>query len=188
MKNGKTLRRLVLLASILVLSSVIAAGIYTRTSRPQKNQGDCVHTYDPTKVTEPLQVISMVKGLEITSVSLVDQGTMGASLSIDVTNKRDEAVMAVDFISGTDNDRGGIAMDGLFDEDDPHAIIPPHTLRTFTWGVGGIFEGTPARLAAAVFSDGKEEGDKLSLHGLKVSRLHYQQQQREKKAKNGGPQ
>jgi hypothetical protein len=180
MKNGKALRRLVLLTVILALSSVIAAGIYTRASRPQKQQRDCTHTYDAAKATEPPQVISIVKGLEITGVRLINQGTVAASVVIDVTNNRDEAVMAVDFISGKD-DRGGILMDGLLEEDNPQAIIPPHSLQTFTWGLGEIIEGTPATLASAVFSDGKEEGDKQSLHGMKIGRLQYQQQQRERK-------
>ena len=187
MKNAKTLRRLFVLASILILSSVIVAGIYSPASRPQKNQRDYERTYEASKVTGPPQVISIVKGLEISGVNLINQGTPAASVVIDVTNNRDESVMALDFISGK-KDYSGMLMDGLLEEDNPRVIIPPHSLRTFTWGVGGIIEGTPVSLAAAVFSDGKEEGDKRFLDGIKKGRLHHQQKRREEKVKNGGQQ
>ena len=135
----------------------------------------------------PPEVKSDIKGLQIASVTLINQGTQAASIVIEVINNRDEAVMALDFISGK-NDRSGMSMDGLLEEGSPHALIPPHSLETFTWGVGGIFEGTPVSLAAAIFADGKEEGDKQSLNGIKIHRLQYQQKRRAEKANNGGPQ
>ena len=64
MKNPKTLRRLFVLTSIVVVSSVLAAGIYTQSSTPQKKQRDHERTYEATKLTIAPQVISIVKGVD----------------------------------------------------------------------------------------------------------------------------
>jgi hypothetical protein len=130
-------------------------------------------------------VISGIQGLEITSVSLINQGTPEAALNIDVTNKRNEAVMALDFIAGGST-YSGLRIDGLLQEGSSLVIIPPHSLKTFTWGLGGIMEGQTVTLAAAVFADGKEEGDKWVLDGIKKSRDKFQEKQRAEKGKNGG--
>lgn len=187
MKNSRILRRLLLITTLLVFSVAIAAGVYTQASKSQKKQTDSRTTYEPTTVTVAPEVKSSIKGLEISGVTLINQGTPAASIAIDVINQRDEAVMALDFIA-CKGDRSGMAMDGLLEEGSPLVIIPPHSLRTFNWGVGGILKGTTVFLAAAVFSDGKEEGDKTSLAGIEIGRQQYQQRRREQKAKNGGPQ
>jgi hypothetical protein len=120
-------------------------------------------------------------------VNLINEGTPEAAISIDVTNNRDEAVMALDFVAGK-NVYSGLRIDGLLFEDSPVVILPPHSLKTFTWSLSEIIEGETIFLAAAVFADGKEEGDKRSLDGIKVHRRHFQQNQRDAKAKNGGQQ
>lgn len=182
--NSPTLRRLFLLGTLLVLSSVIAVGLY-RGSKSQKTLKGHPRTYEAAKVTELPKVVSGIQGLEITSVSLVNQGTPEAALNIDVTNKRDEAVMALDFIAGRGN-YSGLRIDGLLQEDNPLVIIPPHSLKTFTWSLGTIMEGQPVTLAAAVFADGKEEGERRALDGIKKARVKFQEKQRAEKAKNGG--
>ena len=96
---------------------------------------------------------------------------------------RDKAVMALDFVAGKD-DYSALGVDGLLMEDGPVVIIPPHTLKTFTWFLGEIKEGETIVLASAVFADGKEEGDKRSLDGMKIHRRHFQQNQRDAKTKN----
>ncbi|HEX5875223.1 MAG TPA: hypothetical protein VFY60_11295 [Pyrinomonadaceae bacterium] len=186
-KNAKILSRWFLLTTIGVVSSVIAVGIYTRASNHQKTQKEHPRTYEAAKVTAAPEVTSTVKGLEITGVSLINQGTPEAAVAIDVTNKRDEDVMALDFIAGKTT-YSGLAIDGLLQEDNPLVIIPRHSLKTFTWSLGAIMERETISLAAAVFADGKEEGDKRSLNGIKKAREKFQQKQREAKAKNGGPQ
>ena len=189
MDNSKILRRLILLSTLLVLSSAIAAGVYTRASGIQKKQKDHPRTYEAAKVTAAPEVRSLIKGLKISAVKLIDEGTPEAAIEIDVINQRDEDVMAVDFIAGVGKSTsGGIAMDGLLLEDSPLVIIPRHSLKTFTWNLGSILEGETVILAVAVFSDGKEEGDKQSLDRLKKSRMHYQEKWRKEKARNGGPQ
>jgi len=183
-QNAKTLKRLLLVTTILVLSSALAAGIYTQEQEsPKKHE----RTYDAPKATAAPQVVSIIENLEISGVTLINQGTPEAAVAIDVTNKRDEDVMALDFIAGT-NTYSGLSVDGLLEEINRSVIIPRQSLKTFTWNLGSIMEGETISLAAAVFSDGKEEGDKRFLDGLKKSRLHYQQKRREEKAKNGGQQ
>jgi len=122
-------------------------------------------------------------------VSLINEGTSEAAVVIDVTNQRNEDVMAVDFVAGIGKSTsGGITMDGLLIEDNPQVIIPRHSLKTFTWHLGEILEGETIVLAVAIFSDGKEEGDKQFLNGLKKDRIKYQENRRKEKARNGGPQ
>lgn len=185
MNSSKNLRRILLLITFLVLSSAIAAGVYTRSSQSQKKAKGYGRTYDAAKVSVVPEVVSNIDRLEISGVSLINEGTPEAALAIDVTNKRNEAVMALDFIAGS-NDYSGMAMDGLLEEDAPRIIIPPHSLRTFTWSLGAIMEGETVFIGAAVFADGKEEGDKRFLHGLKKSRLKYQEDKREERIRNGG--
>lgn len=185
-QNAKTLKRLLLVTTILVLSSALAAGIYTQDQASQKKHE---RTYDAAKVKTAPRVVSIVKDLEISGVSLIKQGTPEAAVVIDVTNQRDEDVMAVDFIAGKGKSTSsGLAMDGLSQEDNPLVIIPRHSLKTFTWNLGSIMEGETIYLAVAVFSDGKEEGDKHFLDSLKKRRIKYQESRREEKAKNGGQQ
>jgi len=181
--NSRILRRSLLLIGLLVLCSALAVGIYSRASESQKQSKS--RTYQAAKVTDAPKVISGIQGLEITSVSLINQGTPEAALNIDVTNKRNEAVMALDFIAGGST-YSGLRIDGLLQEGSSLVIIPPHSLKTFTWGLGGIMEGQTVTLAAAVFADGKEEGDKWVLDGIKKSRDKFQEKQRAEKGKNGG--
>jgi hypothetical protein len=188
MNNLKTLRKVVLLSTFLVLSSVIAAGVYTRAAKIQKKQTDHPRTYDAARVTTPPVVKSAIKGLEISAVSLIHPATPEAAVVIEVTNQRDEDVMTLDFVAGSQGTSSGLAMDGLLEEQNPIVIIPRHSLKSFTWNLGSIMDEEPILLAVAVFSDGKEEGDKHFLDGLKKTRLKHQQKRREEKAKNGGQQ
>ena len=188
MDNSKILRRLILLITLLILSSVVAAGVYTQASKTQK-QKNHPRTYEAAKVTVAPEVRSLIKGLDISAVNLIGQGTPEAAVVIDVINQRDEDVMAVDFVAGVGKSTsGGFAMDGLLMEDNPLVIIPRHSLKTFTWNLGSILEGETIILAVAIFSDGKEEGHKHYLNGLKKSRIHYQEKRRKENAKKGGPQ
>ena len=187
MKISKNPRRLLLLSTLLVISSTIAAGVYTRVSS-QKKQVKAPRTYKAADVTAAPEVISIIKDLEISGVSLVNQGTPEAAVAIEVINQRDEDVMALDFIAGKGKSTtSGFAMDGLFQADNPLVIIPRHSLKTLTWNLGSIMEGETIFLAVAVFSDGKEEGDKHFLDGFKKSRIHHQENSRKEKAKSGGP-
>lgn len=186
MNSSKNLRRILLLITFLVLSSAIAAGVYTRSSQSQKKAKGYGRTYDAAKVSAAPEVVSNIDRLEISGVSLINEGTPEAAIAIDVTNKRNEDLMALDFIAGKSGDYSGLRFDGLLQEHDPIVIIPRHSLKTFTWYLGSIMEGETVSLAVAVFADGKEEGDPRALHALKKARANFQQSRREEKLKNGG--
>jgi hypothetical protein len=157
-------------------------------SKSQKKVKDDPRTYQAANVTDAPQVVSSINGLEISGVSLINKGTPEASVVIEVINHRDEDVMTLDFIAGSKGTYGGLLMDGLVQEDNPRVIIPRHSLKTFTWSLGAILEGETIFIGAAIFSDGKEEGTKRFLDGIKKGRLHDQQKKREQKLKNGGQQ
>lgn len=188
MTHLRTLRKLVFLSTLLVLCSVITAGVYTRASKIQKKQKDHARTYDAARVTAAPVVRSAIKGLEISGVSLIHAGTSEAAVVIDVINHRDEDVMTLDFVAGTQSNSSGLAIDGLLEEHKSMVIIPRHSLKSFTWNLGSIMEGATIFLTVAVFSDGKEEGDKHFLDGIKKTRLRHQQKRREGKVANGGQQ
>lgn len=176
-------KRVLALSILLSAASVIAAVAYTGAFQKKSSM-----YYEPAKVTEPPRVVSQAPGLQINEVRLVNQGTDTAAIEIDVINNRDAALMSIDFITKDPKTHtsGGIAMDGLRDEDNPHSLMPPHSLRTFTMYLGSMI-GEPVFLAAAVFEDGKEEGDKRALDGLRSSRLHDQRMKKAEKQKGKQP-
>lgn len=166
---------------LLSIASVIGAVAYSRSFQQKPKT-----FYDPPRVTETPVVVSQIQGLQITEVRLVNQGTTAASIEIDVTNQRDSAVMSLDIVSRNKETSGGIAMDGLLEEDNPQRVIPAHSLKTFTLGLGEVL-GEPVFLAAAIFEDGKEEGERRSLVGIHKTRTSYQLKKKAEQ-KNGGQQ
>jgi len=183
-------RAFLALGVLLSVISLLAAGIHSETaagvSKEPSHQKKNRKTYIPETVTEAPLVRSKVKDLEIAEVRLENQGTSYAAILIDVTNKSDSAVMSLEFISGPQGNGTGLGFDGLLFEDAVQIAIPPHSLKTFRWFLGEIREGETVFLAAAIFADGKEAGDKFTLDGIKVHRKNFQKRQREEKAKNGG--
>jgi hypothetical protein len=177
-KSSHALLAVVVLAAV---TSVAGAVVFSRSVKQKPQQ----KFYRPAAVTEAPSVVSKVKDLEINGVRLLNPGTPGASVAIDVTNNRDSAVMCIDFVSGQ-KEYSALGIDGLLDEDKPRVVIPPHTLQMFTWSLGEIMEGQTIFLASAIFADGREEGDKRSLDGIKVHRRQFQKRERQGKAKNGG--
>lgn len=191
MGNSKRLTILIFISTLVVLASV-AAGVYTQTTKTQKQSKDQPRGWEVEKVTVAPEVKSAVKDLEISSVRLVNEGTPTVQIFIDVINHRDTDVMGVDFITGVcKSTSGGIAMDGLYDEDNPRVIIPRNSLKTFEFFLSSFQEGEPIFLAVATFSDGKEEGDPRSVSNFKSQRKHNQEswrKEKEEKARKGGPQ
>ena len=172
---------LLALSVLLSIASVIGAVAYSRSLQQRSRT-----FYDPPQVTEAPLVVSQVQGLQITEVRLTNQGTPAAAIEIDVTNHRDSAVMSLDLISRNKDTSGGIAIDGLLEQDYPQRVIPPHSLKTFTLGLGEIL-GEPVFLAAAIFEDGNQEGDRRSLLGIHKTRTSYQLKKKAE-PKNGGQQ
>jgi hypothetical protein len=191
MGNSKRLTKLILISTFLVLSSILAAVVYTQTSKTQKPK-DVPRAWEVEKVKEAPEVKSAVKGVEISAVRLVNEGTPTVQIFIDVINHRDADVMALDFVCGIGKGTsGGVARDGLYDEDNPRVIIPRHSLQTIDFYLNSFMEGEPIVIAAAIFSDGKEDGDPRSVSNFKSLVKNSQEswrKQKEAKAKNGGPQ
>jgi hypothetical protein len=90
------------IAFFIVAAAMLVA--FTRNSKSQK-KANGVRTYQASTVTATPQVVSKVRGLEVLGVRLKDQGTPQATLIIEVTNHRDEAVMALDFVCAKDATR-----------------------------------------------------------------------------------
>jgi hypothetical protein len=188
MGNSKRLTKLIFQSTLVVFSS-IAAGVYTQPSKTQKQPKDQPRSWQVEKVTAAPEVKSVVKGLEISAVRLVNQGTPTVQIVIDVINHRDEDVMFVDFVCGIGKSTsGGVGRDGLYDEDNPVVIIPRQSLKALDFYLNSFIEGEPIVLALAAFSDGKEEGEPRSLDNYKRGRIVDQEKRRKEKAKNGGPQ
>lgn len=170
-------KRVLALSILVSAASVIGAVAYTGTFQKKYKP-----FYEPAKVTEPPRVVSQAPGLQINEVRLINPGTDAAAIEIDVINHRDSALMSIDFITKNPKtrDSAGLAMDGLADEDEPHSIMPPHSLRTFTVYLSSMI-GEPVFLAAAVFEDGKEEGDKKFVQYLRSRRTHEQNKKKTEK-------
>lgn len=173
-------KRVLALSFLLSIASVVGAVAYSGTFQKQSRT-----YYEPAKVTDAPRVVSQAPGLHINEVRLVNQGTDAAAIEIDVINNRDAALMSIDFITKNPKtrDSAGIAMDGLADANAPQSLMAPHSLRTFTMYLGSII-GEPVFLAAAVYEDGKEEGEKRSLDGFRSRRAHQNNKAGEKQ--NGG--
>lgn len=176
-------RRVLALSVLLSVASVAGAVAYS--DRFQKEKPGTY--FKPALVTEAPVVVSQAPGLQINEVRLVNQGTDSAAIEIDVINNRDSALMGIDFITKDPRTHtsGGLAMDGL-EADNPHSIMAPHTLRTFTMFLGSMI-GEPVYLAAAVFEDGKEEGDKRSLDGFRARRAHDENKKKAEQPRGGQP-
>jgi len=174
-------KRVLALAVLLSMASVVGGVVYSRSFQQQTKVSR------PAQVKEPPHVVSNIQGLQITDVKLMNQGTAHAAIEIQVTNNRDSSVMGLDFIWHHNQDSGGIAIDGLLEEGNPRIVIPPHTLKTFTLSLGEIPQDQTVFLGSAIFSDGKEEGDKRSLQGIRSDRMQYQLKKKAQN-KNGGQQ
>lgn len=174
-------KRVLALSVVLSTASVIGAVAYTGTFQKKPKT-----YYEPAKVTDAPRVVSQAPGLHINEVRLVNQGTDTAAIEIDVINNRDSALMSIDFTTKNPKtrDSAGIAMDALAEANEPQSIMPPHSLRTFTMYLSSMI-GEPVFLAAAVYEDGKEEGDKRSLDGFRSRRTHDQRKENAE-AENGG--
>jgi hypothetical protein len=113
MYNSRLLRVSLFVMAFLILATAIVVAI-TRTSRSQKKPNETARAYEAAKVTAAPQVTSKVKDLEITGVTLSNEGTPDAALVIEVTNHRDQAVMAIDFVATAGSTTSGLGMDTPF--------------------------------------------------------------------------
>jgi hypothetical protein len=176
-------KRVLALSVLLSIASVAGAVAYNGALQKKS-----MTYYEPAKQTEAPRVVSSAPGLQINEVRLINQGTDAAAIEIDVINNRESALMSIDFITKNrkTSDSAGMAMDGLADKDNPQSIMAPHSLRTFTMYLSSMI-GEPVFLAAAVYEDGKEEGDKKALENLRSGRSHDQLKKKAEKQNGGQP-
>lgn len=155
-RRGK--RLIVFAAATLIIVSTISVAVIRKKNQTPKPRKEAA-TFKAESVTSLPQVSSKVKGLEISSVRLINQGTPQAALAIAVLNNTDQPVMSLNLTAGDANDSSALGLDGLDDPLKPHVIIEPHSLKTMEWGLGSILEGYPILVSTASFGDGREEGD-----------------------------
>jgi len=151
-----TRRTLFVLTGVFLAASIVGVGVVReQEQQPQKKQRKEWLTSVPF-------VGSKVKKLEIINARIVGQDTDSPGVAFEIWNKSNRAVMAVEISSGS----GSIAKDGLEDEENPTVIIEPHgTLAAEMFGE--LNPGKPIVITAAVFDDGKEEGQESSLKLMK---------------------
>jgi hypothetical protein len=190
-------RAVLALGVLLSVTSVLAAVEYSGTvagqskeTTQQKKNPKKTKTYIAETVTEAPLVKSKVKDLEIVEVKIEDQGTPNALLVISFVNNSDSAVVSFEFVSGNKHESISKGVDALMFEDSSGFVaVPPHSLTTFSVSVSNIMEGETLFLAAAIFADGREEGDKDRVEGIKSGRKNFQKGLRDgtiKILKNGG--
>jgi hypothetical protein len=163
-------RRLLFLAVlVLVAASVIGTGVIRRERKPQQ-QIEPVSTLPA--------IFSKVKKLEIVSARIVRPNTDAASVEVEIRNNSDRAVMAVDVVCG----QAGVTKNGLTDEARPIVVIEPGGTTVVEMGFREMTPGAPLVVSAAIYADGKEEGEAASLESMHRVRDHDKaQRQAERK-------
>ncbi len=167
----KMRRPVILAVALLAITSILGSGAYRKLRRQEpKQKTHAAKTLKADQVKTVPQIVSKVRGLEVSGAAILRQGTPEATLAIDIINNTDRSVMAIEISSGNENDWSSQGIDGMADSNRPQILIPPHSLKTFDWAIGSIMESNPITIAAASFSDGTEEGDTKSLEMMKRSR------------------
>jgi hypothetical protein len=156
LSTHRSKRRTLTLTITALFTASLSWGVYSakkqqRTS-PQQNP--------PTKewLSTIPAVHSKVKELEIVNVRIVRSNTDMPGVAFDILNKTGRAVVAIRISCG-DN---AISQDGLEDGDHPKVIVEPYGMLSAEM-TGELKPGAPLVIASATFTDGKEEGDAVSL-------------------------
>ena len=154
-KRFKKQSLFIVIEVLIVLSMVSSVASSEQTPVPKVTQRKEWLTSVPL-------VGSKVKNLEIRNARIVGEDTNSPGVAFEIWNKSKRAVMAVEVSSGPYS----IAKDGLEDEQNPTVIIKPHgSLKAEMYGE--LNPGKPIVITAAIFDDGKEEGQESSLRLMK---------------------
>jgi hypothetical protein len=172
MINGNPKRRWFFLFAVvtLVTITVISAGVFSAKKQQPKIQD----RKDWLRSTPP--VSSKVKDLEIINQRIVRPNTVMPGVAFAILNNSSRAVMAVEVACG----EASISQDGLEDEERPTVIIEPYGTLTAEMN-GELTPGNPIVITAAIFDDGKEDGDKTSLTFMHKIRARQRAQLKAKK-------
>ena len=138
---------LILIGSVVVLVS----GILIRGQKPAR---------------EVPPVYSIVNTVTVVSVKVIDADTSVPSVSVEVRNNSDKAIMAIDLVAG----EGAVTKNGLTDEDNPIVVIPPHGTTTIEMTFSAMTPGAPLVVSAVTYEDGTDEGDEKSIRAMHMVR------------------
>jgi P pilus assembly chaperone PapD len=131
--------------------------------------------------TKPPKVVSKVRQLEVTSVTIENPGeSPGEAVVIEIFNNSDRPVLALSIESGDDKDTSGIAASG-FVEDPPLVVIQPYGRIIRRMPTQNLLPGKPLKVSAAIFADGGVEGEP---HAKDALRKYKERDEKERDKKN----
>jgi hypothetical protein len=187
MTNTKKRGRHILFAvALLMIASVVALAVFKRVRQEPKHRTPPT-THKAEQVTTPPQVISKVKDLEVAGVTILRQGTAQAAIAIDIVNKNDQPVVALELSAGDKDDFSDFGIDGLVNPLNPQVVIPPHSLKAIQWDLGAILEGYPVVITAATFGDGKDVGEARGIEMMHHDRKRTKAEREEAARKGAVP-
>jgi hypothetical protein len=173
MSKARRGRALIVLSAVALVGSLISYNAVSKRREPLPQK----------VVTKIPPVYSKVKTLEVVGVKVLDENTPAASVSVEIFNNSDKAVMAVDLVCG----EGAITKNGLTDEENPIVVIEPYGVTTIEMTFGAMTPNTPLVISAVTYADGTEEGVEESLRAMHRLREHDRailKKEREKARKN----
>jgi hypothetical protein len=142
---------LLLLCSCLLLAAGVAGAVLARR---QAREGNLP------------KVISKVKNLEVVGVRVLREGEPTAVLAVEICNKSDKPVVAVTLESGDEQNDSGIDINGDTGDDPPETVIEPKGTRTIELPLSDISENNLVKVGGAIFADGSEDGDAVTLRSM----------------------
>lgn len=174
--NYKQRTRLIISIGLLFSASAVSVVVFSKIRKVSTPQH--VHVLKAEQVTTLPAVFSRVKNLDVVGQTIVNQGQPQAAVAIDVVNNSDQPVISLEINAGDENNWSALGIDGLEDPNNPQVIIPPHSLKTFTWFLGEILEDHPIVISGARFADGTEYGDARSLEIMRQDLERHKERKR----------
>lgn len=172
MSGRKLILRFILAALAIGVGSYLAIVTFSKRPEPQQR-----------KVTSMPPVYSKIPTIEILSSKVIEEGTPGASVEIEVKNNSPKAVMAIDLVCG----EGGVTRNGLTDEENPIVVIEPYGTAKLHMTFGAMTPDAPLVISAVTYEDGMEEGDAKSLELMHRVRQRDRERLRAERQKERKP-
>ena len=154
--DKRSKKRTMFIVAGILIGVVVSAAVFSAKRHQTKPQAQ---NQQPKEwLTSVPTVSSKIKDLEIINPRIVRLNTAVPGVAFEVRNNSNRAVMSIEIASG----EGSIAKDGLENDEHPTVIIEPFGTLTAEMS-GELNPDQPIVITAAVFADGKEEGDESSL-------------------------
>lgn len=165
MRTHFTRPRYLVLCCLCVLIAAAVVGV--RATRHRRQQ------------RELPPVVSKVKDIEVVSAVIREPEGDAPFVEIVLWNNSARSVIAVAVESGDEHDASGIITgDFRGDDEPPNVIIEPYGSKTMTMLVSNLLPGKPLKVSGAMFADGGEDGEEITLKSMRDFR------NRENAAKN----